>query len=196
MSGVLPKVYLVRHGETAWTISGQHTGRTDVPLTERGERDAQALRVRLQGLTFASVLTSPLQRARRTGELAGFAACVHADPDLMEWDYGAYEGRRTLDIRAERPGWDLFEDGCPGGETLVEVSTRADRVIARLRAIDGDVLVFAHMEILRILAARWIAQPALDARRLYLETASVSVLGYDHDLDEPVIRLWNDARHP
>ena len=196
MSGVMPKAYLVRHGETAWTISGQHTGRTDVPLTERGERDAQALRARLQGLTFASVLTSPLQRARRTGELAGFATCVRADPDLMEWDYGAYEGRRTLDIRAERPGWDLFEDGCPGGETLVEVSTRADRVIARVRAAEGDVLVFAHMEILRILAARWIAQPALDARRLYLETASVSVLGYDHDLDEPVIRLWNDARHP
>ena len=192
----MPKAYLVRHGETAWTISGQHTGRTDVPLTERGERDAQALRARLQGLTFASVLTSPLQRARRTGELAGFATCVRADPDLMEWDYGAYEGRRTLDIRAERPGWDLFEDGCPGGETLVEVSTRADRVIARVRAAEGDVLVFAHMEILRILAARWIAQPALDARRLYLETASVSVLGYDHDLDEPVIRLWNDARHP
>ena len=196
MSGVLPKVYLVRHGETAWTMSGQHTGRTDIPLTERGEREAQELRARLRGLTFATVLTSPLQRARRTGELAGFAECVHADPDLMEWDYGAYEGRRSSEIRAERPGWDLFEDGCPGGETLEDVSTRADRVIARVRAIDGDVLVFAHMEILRVLAARWVAQPGLQARRLYLETASVSVLGYDHDLDEPVIRLWNDARHP
>ena len=195
LSGVLPKVYLVRHGETAWTMSGQHTGRTDIPLTERGERDALELSTRLRGLTFANVLTSPLQRARRTGELAGFAACAQADPDLMEWDYGAYEGRRTSDIRAERPGWDLFEDGCPGGEILADVSTRADRVTARLRALDGDALVFAHMEMLRILAARWIAQPALNARRLYLETASLSVLGYDHDLDEPVIRLWNDARH-
>ena len=191
-----PKIYLVRHGETAWTISGQHTGRTDIPLTERGEREAQALRARLRGLTFATVLTSPLQRARRTGELAGFAECVHADLDLMEWDYGAYEGRRSSEIRAERPGWDLFEDGCPGGETLKDVSTRADRVIARVRALDGDVLVFAHMELLRVLAARWVGQPALEARRLYLETASVSVLGYDHGLDEPVIRLWNDARHP
>lgn len=195
MSGVLPNVYLVRHGETAWTKSGQHTGRSDIPLTERGEREAQELSVRLQSVTFAHVLTSPLQRARRTGELAGFAECAHVDPDLMEWDYGAYEGRRTPDIRAERPGWDLFEDGCPGGETLVDVSARADRVIARVRALEGDVLLFAHMEILRVVAMRWIDQPALQARRLYLETASVSVLGYDHDLDEPVIRLWNDTRH-
>jgi probable phosphoglycerate mutase len=195
MSGVLPKVYLIRHGETAWTISRQHTGRTGIPLTERGEREAQELRARLRGLTFTKVLTSPLQRARRTGELAGFDERMEPDPDLMEWDYGAYEGRRTSDIRAERPGWDLFKDGCPSGETLVDVSTRADRVIARVRALEGDVLVCAHMEILRILAARWVAQPALEARRLYLETASLSVLGYDHDLDEPVIRLWNEARH-
>lgn len=190
---VVPKMYLIRHGETAWTMSRQHTGHTDIALTERGERDARALSTRLQGLTFAKVLTSPLQRARRTGELAGFTACLHADPDLMEWDYGVYEGRRSSDIRAERPGWNLFADGCPGGETLVDVSTRADRVIARVRVIEGDVLVFAHMEILRILAARWVGLPALDARHFYLETASVSVLGYDHDLDEPVIRLWNDA---
>jgi probable phosphoglycerate mutase len=196
MSGVLPKVYLVRHGETAWTRSGQHTGRTDIPLTERGERDARDLGARLRGLTFAKVLTSPLQRARRTGELAGFGESAEIDPDLMEWDYGDYEGRRTSDIRAERPGWRLFEDGCPGGETLAEVSTRADRVIARVRALEGDVLIFAHRDILRILAARWVALPGLEARRLYLETASLSVLGYDHDLDEPVIRLWNDARHP
>lgn len=196
MSGVLPKVYLVRHGETAWTLSGQHTGRTDIPLTERGERDARDLGARLRGLTFTKVLTSPLQRARRTGELAGFGECMEPDPDVMEWDYGAYEGRRTLDIRAERPGWRLFEDGCPGGETLMEVSARADRVIARVRAHGGDVLVFAHRDILRILAARWVALPVLEARRLYLETASLSVLGYDHDLDEPVIRLLNDALHP
>jgi len=195
-SGALPQVILVRHGETAWTISGQHTGRTDIPLTERGEGEAKALSARLKGMRFAKVLTSPLQRARRTGELAGFAECAQADPDLMEWDYGAYEGRRTSDIRAERPGWRLFEDGCPGGETLVEVSTRADLVIARIRALEGDVLVFAHRDILRILAARWVALPALEARRLYLETASLSILGYDHDLDEPVVRMLNDAQHP
>ena len=195
LSVALPQAVLVRHGETAWTISGQHTGRTDIPLTGRGERDAQALSARLKGMRFTNVLTSPLQRARRTGELAGFAECAQADPDLMEWDYGAYEGRRTSDIRAERPGWRLFEDGCPGGEALAEVSARADRVIARIRALKGDVLVFAHRDILRILAARWIALPALEARRLYLETASLSILGYDHDLDEPVIRMLNDARH-
>jgi probable phosphoglycerate mutase len=194
MSQALPTVYLVRHGETAWTISGQHTGRTDIPLTERGEREAQALSARLKGMSFTKVLTSPLQRARRTAELAGFAECAQADPDLMEWDYGAYEGRRTSDIQAKRPGWRLFEDGCPGGETLVEVSTRADRVIARVRG--GDVLVFAHRDILRVLAVRWVVLPALEARRLYLETASLSVLGYDHDLDEPIIRMLNDARHP
>lgn len=194
MNGALPQVYLVRHGETAWTISGQHTGRTDIPLTERGEHAARELGARLKGMSFTKVFTSPLQRARRTGELAGFAECAQADPDLMEWDYGAYEGRRTSDIRAERPGWRLFEDGCPGGETLLEVSARADRVIDRIRALESDVLVFAHGHLLRILMARWIALPALEARRLYLETASMSVMGYDHDLDEPVIRLLNDAR--
>ena len=194
MNDALPKVYLVRHGETSWTISGQHTGRTDIALTERGERDAQALSGRLQGMRFAEVLTSPLQRARRTAELAGFGADAQADLDLTEWDYGAYEGRRTLDIRAERPGWRLFEDGCPGGETLAAVSVRADRVIARVRALGRDVLVFAHRDILRILIARWVALPALEARRLYLETVSVSTLGYDHDLDEPVIRMLNDVR--
>jgi len=194
MSGALPLVYLVRHGETDWTLSGQHTGRTDIPLTERGERDARELGARLKGMSFTKVLTSPLQRARRTGELAGFGECAQADPDLMEWNYGDYEGRRTSDIRAERPGWRLFEDGCPGGETLAELSTRADRVIARIRALESDVLVFTHGHLLRILIARWIALPALEARRLYLEAASLSVLGYDHDLDEPVIRLLNDAR--
>ena len=193
MNEALPQVYLVRHGETAWTISGQHTGRTDIPLTERGEDDAQELSARLRGLSFAKVFTSPLQRARRTGELAGFGERAEADPDLMEWDYGAYEGRRTLDIRAERPGWRLFEDGCPDGETLVEVSRRADRVIARIRALESDVLVFAHRDILRILSARWVTLPALEARRFYLATASVSTLGYDHGLDEPVIRQLNNG---
>jgi len=149
MKQTFPQLYLVRHGETAWSISGQHTGRTDIPLTEQGERAAQELHARLQGLNFAKVFTSPLQRARQTSDLAGFGASAEADPNLMEWDYGDYEGRRTVDIRAERPGWRLFEDGCPGGETLLEVATRADRVIARIRALESDVLVFAHRDILR-----------------------------------------------
>ena len=194
MKQTFPQVYLVRHGETAWSISGQHTGRTDIALTEQGEHAAQGLRTGLQGLRFPKVFTSPLQRARQTAELAGFGASAEVDPDLMEWDYGDYEGRRTVDIRAERPGWRLFEDGCPGGETLGEVAMRADRVIARIRARESDVLAFAHGHILRILIARWAALPALEARRLHLATASVSILGYDHDLDEPVIRLLNDAR--
>jgi len=145
VTGELPKVDLVRHGETAWTINRQHTGRTDIPLTERGEREARELRAPLRGVSFAQVLTSPLQGARRTGELAGFAECAQVDPDLMEWDYGAYEGRRTSEIRAERPGWDPFEDGCPGGETLVDVSARADRVIARVRALEGRVVPCAGL---------------------------------------------------
>ena len=194
MNEKLPKVYLVRHGETAWSISGQHTGRTDISLTHQGEQAAQELGVRLKELSFAKVFTSPLQRARRTGELAGFGD-TEIDLDLMEWDYGAYESLRTVDIRVERPGWRIFEDGCPGGETLLEVATRAERVIARIRAQDNDVLIFAHSHILRILIARWIALPALEARRLSLSTASLTILGYDHDLDEPVIRLLNDVRH-
>ncbi|MDQ3194792.1 MAG: histidine phosphatase family protein [Pseudomonadota bacterium] len=195
MSDALPQVYLVRHGETAWSLSGQATGRTDIPLTEHGERDAHELFARLKGMSFSKVLTSPLQRARRTGELAGFGDCAQPDPDLMEWDYGAYEGRRTAEIRTARPGWRLFKDGCPGGETLQAVSVRADRVVGRIRAPGGDVLVFAHRDILRVLAARWLSLSAVEARYFYLTTASLSILGYDHDLDEPVIRLWNDARH-
>ena len=190
-----PKIYLVRHGETAWTISGQHTGRTDIALTERGERNAQELSARLRGMTFASVLTSPLQRARRTCDLAGFGAHAEADADLLEWDYGAYEGRRTADIEAERPGWHLFEDGCPGGETVEAVGARADRVIARARACAGDVLLFAHRDIFRVVAARWLGLAAREGRYFYLATASLSVLGYHHDMDEPVIHLWNDVRH-
>ena len=195
MSDTLSKVYLVRHGETVWTISGQHTGRTDLALTEKGERDAQELSVRLVGFSFAEVLTSPLQRARRTAELAGFGESAQADPDLMEWDYGAYEGRRTIDIRTERPGWDLLKDGCPSGETADAVGARADRVIGRIRALGSDVLIFAHRDILRILAARWLNLRTVEARYFYLTTTSLSILGYDHNLDEPVIHLWNDARH-
>ena len=194
MNASLPKLHLVRHGETAWTISGQHTGRTDIALTERGEDEARTLAIRLLGIHVSKVLTSPLQRARRTAELAGFGKETEVDPDLAEWDYGSYEGRRTADIRAERPGWRLFEGGCPGGETLDDVSARADRVIARVRALGQDVLVFSHRDVLRVLIARWIGLPALEGRRLSLDTVSVSTLGYDHDLNEPVIRTLNDTR--
>src|SRR5579872_7187027 len=156
MSEVLPEIYLARHGETAWTISHQHTGRTDIPLTERGERNARSLRDRLRGMTFDKVLVSPMQRARRTGELAGFGDLVQVDPDLMEWDYGDYEGRTTAEIRKERPEWYLFRDGCPGGESVAAVGARADRVIARLRAVEGRGLLFGHSHFFRVLAARWL----------------------------------------
>jgi probable phosphoglycerate mutase len=191
MSGTLPKVYLVRHGETAWTVSRQHTGRTDIPLSERGEHEANEVGVRLSALRFDRILSSPLQRARRTAELAMPSSWIAADDDLMEWDYGAYEGRRTVDIELERPGWNLFRDGCPDGETLDSVGARADRVIGRIRTGGGNVLLFAHREILRILAVRWIGLAPIEGRSLLLATASLSVLGYDHDLNEAVIHAWN-----
>ena len=191
MSQPLPMVYLVRHGETAWTVTAQHTGRTDLPLNEQGERQAREAGARLSALRVDHVISSPLQRARRTAELALPLALVEADDDLMEWDYGAYEGRSTAEIEVERPGWRLFRDGCPGGETLYSVSARADRVIGRIRARSGNTLVVAHREILRILAVRWIGLAATEGRRLLLATASLSVLGYDHDLTEPVIHAWN-----
>ena len=189
----LPQIYLVRHGETAWTISGQHTGRTDIPLTSRGEREARQLGARLGPLKFVKVFSSPLQRARQTAELAGFSSALEIDADLMEWDYGAYDGRRTADIVAERPGWRLFQDGCPGGETVDVIGARADRVIARIRACVGDVLLFAHQDILRVFAARWLGMDAREGRSFYLSPASVSSVGYYHDRDEPVIRSWNGA---
>jgi broad specificity phosphatase PhoE len=195
MHASLPEVYLARHGETAWTITGQHTGRTDIPLTARGEQNALSLRQRLNGVTFAKVLVSPLSRARRTCELAGFGDIGEVASELHEWDYGDYEGRRTADIRQERPGWDLFRDGGPGGESVAAVGARADRVIARLRAVDGHVLLFSHGHFLRVLAARWLGLPAGDARLFVLSTAALSILGYEHTLEEPAIRLWNDDRH-
>jgi broad specificity phosphatase PhoE len=191
----LPVIYLARHGETAWSLSGQHTGRTDLPLTEGGESNARALGVRLRGLVFAKIFTSPSQRAVRTCELAGFADAGEPDPDLAEWDYGQYEGRRTAEILAERPGWQLFRDGSPGGEAPAEIGVRADRVVSRLRAVHGDVLVFSSAHILRVLAARWLGLEPAGGRYLLLGTGSLSVLGYEHNLAEPVIRLWNDTHH-
>lgn len=195
MSNELPVVYLARHGETAWSLTGQHTGLTDLPLTERGERNARALGDRLTGLNFAKVFTSPLQRAARTCELAGFRAIAEVDRDLLEWNYGQYEGRRTAEIHAERPDWQLFRDGCPGGESPEQVGARADRVVNRVRAGTADVLVFSSGHFLRVLAARWLGLAPSAGRFFLLSTASLSALGYEHNLFEPVIGLWNDTRH-
>ncbi len=195
MSDNLPVVYLARHGETAWSLSGQHTGLTDLPLTPQGEQDAQRLGERLKGLPFAQVFTSPLQRAARTCERAGFGAAASVDPDLVEWNYGDYEGRRTADIHKERPDWQIFRDGCPGGESLEQIGTRADRVIQRVREAPGDVLLFSSGHFLRVFTARWLGLSAVEGRCFLLSTASVSVLGYEHSLSQPAIRLWNDTSH-
>jgi probable phosphoglycerate mutase len=195
MTDPLPLVYLARHGETPWSLSGQHTGRTDLPLTERGERQARRLGERLRGLNFAKVLTSPSQRAVRTCELAGLGAAAEIDPDLAEWDYGDYEGRRTAEILTERPDWQLFRDGAPGGESPEQIGGRADRVVSRIRAAKGNVLVTSSAHISRVLAARWLGLPTSGGRYLVLSTASLSILGYEHNRSEPVIRLWNDTSH-
>jgi probable phosphoglycerate mutase len=189
----LPIVYLVRHGETPWTITGQHTGLTDLPLTRRGEDEARAIGGRLIGLRFVTVLTSPLQRVARTCELAGFGEVAEVDRDLVEWNYGEYEGRRRADIVAERPGWDLFQDGCPGGESPDDVGRRADRVVARLRAAAGDSLIFSSGHFLRVLAARWLGLEPGAGRYWLLEPASLSAAGYEHSSAEPVIRFWNET---
>lgn len=195
MNEVVPDVYLARHGETEWSLSGQHTSFTDLPLTERGERNARRLSERLRGLSFAKVFTSPLQRAKRTCELAGFGAAAEIDPDLVEWNYGEYEGRRTVEIHRDRPDWQLFRDGCPGGESPSEVGARADRVIKRIRAVQGNALLFSSGHFLRVLAARWLSLEAGAGRFFLLSTASLSALSYEHTLSEPAIRLWNDDRH-
>ncbi len=196
MSKELPIIYLARHGETAWSLTGQHTGLTDLPLTERGEYTARRLGERLRGLTFAKVFTSPLQRATKTCELAGFADRAEVDPDLVEWDYGDYEGRRGSEIRTDRPDWNLFRDGCPGGESPAQVAARADRVISRVRAIEGDVLLFTSGHFIRVLATSWIGlEPTVNSRYFMLSTASLSALGYEDSLSRPVIRFWNDTRH-
>lgn len=187
----LPQITLVRHGETAWSRSGQHTGRSDIPLTPAGEDAASTLAPRLAARTYAAVWSSPSSRAVTTCALAGFGAGRVIEPDLAEWDYGAYEGRTTKDILTERPGWRLFRDGCPGGEDAANVGARADRVIARIRALDADLILFSSAHVLRVLAARWICLPPEGGALLVLGTASVSVLGYEHDRSEPVLRNWN-----
>jgi probable phosphoglycerate mutase len=195
MNEPLPVIYLARHGETAWSLSGQHTGLTDLPLTERGERNARSLGGRLKDLTFSMVLTSPLQRAVRTCALAGFGGRAEVDHDLIEWDYGQYEGLTSADIRKESPHWDLFRDGCPGGESPEQVGARADRVMSRVSASVGNVLLFSSGHFLRVLAARWLKLEPGAGRYFLLSTASLSELGYEHNRSQPVIRLWNDTRH-
>ncbi len=200
MSDALPIVYLARHGETAWSLSGQHTGLTDIPLTPRGEQNAKKLGAYLKNIAFDQVLTSPLQRARRTCELAGFASRAELDSRLVEWNYGECEGRTTSDIQRQWPDWRIFRDGCPGGESVAEIGARADAFIARLRGgpASGDsvaqtTLVFSSAHILRVIAARWLGLDASCGRLLTLGTASVSILGYEHSLAEPVLRRWNDT---
>lgn len=189
------ELWLARHGETEWSLAGRHTGRTDVPLTARGEQQAAALGERLRGVEFALVLASPLERARRTAELAGFADVLTVDDDLMEVDYGAYEGRTTAEIHASQPGWDLWRDGCPGGETIADAAARAERVLSRARALapGGPVLLVGHGHLTRTLASRALTLAPDHGRHLALDPASLSIIGSEHAA--PALRLWNDAGH-
>lgn len=190
----LPTLYLIRHGETEWALLGKHTGRTDIALTAKGEWEARQLKDRLRGgPVFSHVFCSPLQRARRTAALAGFDAEVKIEPDLMEWHYGDYEGLKTPEIRQRRPDWNLFRDGCPGGESVTEIAGRVDKLLERLRNLEGPTLLVAHGHVLRVLAVRYLRQSVALARHLYLGTAAVSVVADDHG--EPAIRLWDDRRH-
>lgn len=192
--GVSPggtEVVLVRHGETEWSRSGRHTGRTDIPLTDEGRRQARLAGEGLRSSEFALVLVSPLRRAAETCELAGWGAGAVVRDELMEWDYGQYEGRTTADIRNERPGWSLWRDGVPGGETAEEVGRRVDSVIEEARAVAGEVAIFAHGHVLRVLASRWVGLAPRDGRVLALDPATICILGYERET--PVIRLWNQS---
>ena len=196
MSEVLPEVYIARHGNTAWTSTGQHTGLTDLPLTPEGERNAQRLGERLKAMTFRKVFTSPLQRASQTCELSGFGAGAEIDRDLVEWDYGQYEGLTSAQIRQLRPDWDLFRDGAPGGESPEQIGERADRVVERVRRVSGNVLLFSSGHFIRVFTARWLGLgPGVGGRYFLLSPASLSAVSYEHNLSRPVIRLWNDDHH-
>ena len=188
------RLYLIRHGETEWSLSGRHTGRTDIPLTANGEDEARELGKHLWDIPFAHVLTSPLKRARRTCELVGLDKIPEIEPDLAEWDYGDYEGQRSVDILKERPDWNVYRDGCPRGEMPAQVAARADRLIARLRKLDGNIVLFSHGQIGSVLAARWIGLAVAEAQHFMLGTASLSIFAFDlHHLGVPVIALWNAA---
>jgi broad specificity phosphatase PhoE len=190
----LPRLFLVRHGATEWTESRRHTGLTDIPLSAAGEARARQLGERLRTETFARVYTSPLARARRTCELAGFGARAEVDADLVEWHYGDYEGLTTADILKARPDWRLFRDGAPGGESPADVAARADRFVEKVRLAGGDVVAFSSGHTIRVIAARWLGLDPAAGRYFYAATASVHVLGYEHDRTEPVVLLWNDVR--
>jgi broad specificity phosphatase PhoE len=192
MEETLFKLYLIRHGDTAWTETNRHTGLTDIPLTARGEQHARLLGERLKSLKFARIFTSPLLRARRTCELSGFGKQAEVDPDLVEWNYGDYEGRTTADIHRERPEWKLFRDGCPNGETPQDIAARADRFIKKVRRGQGDVIAFSSGHIIRVIAAEWLSIGPEAGRYFLCSTASIGILGYEHDGSEPVIRLWNE----
>jgi broad specificity phosphatase PhoE len=189
-------LYLIRHGETEWALTHQHTGLTDIPLTDNGKAEARDLGPSLKDIPFAHVLTSPLQRARKTCELAGLGEASTVEPDLADWNYGDYEGKKSVNIRRERLDWDVFLDGCPQGEMPDQILTRADRLIARLRKLEGNVAIFSHGQFGGVLGARWIGMPLDGARHFPLGTASVSILGYDtHHPDVSVISLWNYLAH-
>ena len=197
MAPQLPKLFLARHGDTAWTDNGRHTGRTDLPLNEHGEEHARRLGERLRGFSLVRVFASPLIRVRKTCELAGFSAAAEIDPDLVEWDYGKFDGRTTADILKEWPGWEMFRDGCPGGESADDVAARVDRFIAKVQKIDGDVLAFSSGHTIRMIAARWCGLPPVAGRPFYCRPASVGVLGYEHQrADQPILRLWNYVSEP
>ncbi len=185
----------MRHGETEWSKNGRHTGSTDIPLTKIGEENARLVGRRLHGMDFSLVLTSPLKRAFKTCELAGFGGKAEVCEDLSEWRYGRYEGVKTIDIHRENPDWLIFSDGYPEGEMPEDVGSRADRVIKRLRDRDGNSLIFSHGHFLRVLTARWLNLSVYHARYFYLSTATLSILSYEHGLDEPVIILWSDGSH-
>ena len=193
MSNPEQKVYLLRHGETEWSLNGRHTGVTDIPLTENGRKLARQLQPILSEEQFVMVLTSPLQRARETCELAGLGTLASVDQDLMEWNYGEYEGLTTEQIRQTRPDWSVFRDGCPGGESPLQVSVRADRIVSRVRAVDGNVALFSHGHILRVLAARWISLSASYGENFLLDTATLNVLGYYRE--SPAFKIWNAPLH-
>ena len=189
-----PRIYLIRHGETEWSLASRHTSRTDIPLTEQGEQEARKLAERLRDFTFSQVFTSSRQRARRTCELAGLGPVAKIEPDLAEWDYGDYEGQHSVDIHKGRPDWNLFRDGCPHGEMPAQVSDRADRLIARLRALDGNIALFSHGHFGCVLAARWIGLPVMEGQHFLLGTASLSIFGYEPSHPEvPLIERWNTA---
>lgn len=189
------RLYFIRHGETAWTLTGQHTGNTDLPLTAHGEDEARELGGRLSHIAFTHVLTSPRQRARLTCELAGLGETAEIEQDLAEWDYGDYEGKQSVDIRKDRPGWNVYRDGCPGGETPVQILGRADRLIQRLRGLGGNIALFSHGQFGAALAVRWIGLPVVAGQHFSLGETSLSILSNDpHHPEVPVIALWNAGR--